>query len=73
MLLFALDVTISPEVTAAYNVLYETVDQHLQKSAYCTITMAKLFANMVPKCSITSSAKVAQPVSVQVAATLDDI
>ncbi|XP_005185222.2 DNA polymerase alpha catalytic subunit [Musca domestica] len=68
------NVNISPEVTAAYHVLRETVDQQLEKSAYCTIALSKLFAGWKPLLhdEVVAQKKIDLP-SVQVAATLDDI
>lgn len=62
---------VSPEVTAAYHVLRETVDQQLQKSAYCTIALCKLFVNLKPlsKRDEISHQKIDMP-TVQVAASL---
>ncbi|KAI8124623.1 DNA polymerase alpha catalytic subunit [Lucilia cuprina] len=67
------NVNISPEVTAAYHVLRETVDQQLQKSAYCTIALSKLFVNLKPlsKSDEISHQKINMP-AVQVAASLAD-
>lgn len=74
MISFILDVNISPEVTAAYHVLRETVDQQLEKSAYCTIALSKLFAGWKPLLhdEVVAQKKIDLP-TVQVAATLDDI
>lgn len=54
--------------------LHETVDQQLQKSAYCTIALSKLFASLKPlaQSDEISLQKIDLP-SVQVAASLDDI
>ncbi|KAM7360184.1 DNA polymerase alpha catalytic subunit [Cochliomyia hominivorax] len=67
------NVNISPEVTAAYHVLRETVDQQLQKSAYCTIALSKLFVNLKPlvKNDEIPHQKI-DSAPVQVAASLDD-
>ncbi|XP_013098926.1 DNA polymerase alpha catalytic subunit [Stomoxys calcitrans] len=68
------NVTISPEVAAAYHVLRETVDQQLEKSAYCTIALSKLFANMKPLSQgVTIPQKKIDIPTVQVAASLEDI
>ncbi|XP_037949022.1 DNA polymerase alpha catalytic subunit [Teleopsis dalmanni] len=40
------NVSLTPEIEQAYRVLRETVDQQLEKSAYCTISMANLFSGI---------------------------
>ncbi|XP_055377504.1 DNA polymerase alpha catalytic subunit isoform X2 [Condylostylus longicornis] len=42
------NVTVPGDVEVAYNTLKETVDNILEKSAYCTINLNKLFADLKP-------------------------
>lgn len=40
------NVNLTPEIEAAYAMLKETVEQQLDKSAFCTISLAKLFEHI---------------------------
>uniref|UniRef100_A0A0K8W209 DNA polymerase n=2 Tax=Bactrocera latifrons TaxID=174628 RepID=A0A0K8W209_BACLA len=41
-------VPLTPETEAAYQMLFDTVNQQLEKSAFCTISLGKLFSHFKP-------------------------
>lgn len=39
---------LTPETEAAYQMLFDTVNQQLEKSAFCTISLGNLFSYFKP-------------------------
>uniref|UniRef100_W8BG20 DNA polymerase n=1 Tax=Ceratitis capitata TaxID=7213 RepID=W8BG20_CERCA len=68
-------VPLTPETEAAYQVLFETVNLQLEKSAFCTISLGKLFSYFKPfeQSDTISHKKIDLPqLETQVAISLDE-